>query len=173
MGQPIIGVMGSHSEKCARVSEPLGKRLALEGFHLLTGGGGGVMEAVTEAFVQVPPGNGPGQRKGLAIGIVPGRITGNAYKPKNGYPNEFVELAIRTHLPLSGRDGKQPLSRNHINVLTSDYVVVLPGGDGTRTEAELCKDYNKPTRVLNSANDIDDLIVSIKKALASITKGGT
>jgi predicted Rossmann-fold nucleotide-binding protein len=33
------------------------------------------------------------------------------------------------------------LSRNHINVLTSDAVLVLPGGSGTLSEVELAAEY--------------------------------
>ena len=37
-----------------------------------------------------------------------------------------------------------PLSRNHINVLSSDVIVALPGGAGTRSEVELAVMYRKP-----------------------------
>jgi len=59
-------------------------------------------------------------------------------------PNPWVEVPIRTHLPLSGVDGTDPRSRNHINVLTADVVVALPGGDGTRSEVRLALRYGRP-----------------------------
>jgi predicted Rossmann-fold nucleotide-binding protein len=36
------------------------------------------------------------------------------------------------------------LSRNHINVLSADAVVALPGGAGTRSEIDLAKRYGIP-----------------------------
>src|SRR5262249_58412381 len=61
-----------------------------------------------------------------------------------GTPNAWSDLPARTPLPLSGREGTDPLSRNHINVLTADLVVGLPGGDGTRSEMELALRYERP-----------------------------
>ena len=128
------------------------------------------MEAVTRSFVNVPQGEGAGKRKGLAFGIIPGEVslgpTGNMeYKPKDGYPNRWVEVTIRTHLPLSGPDGKKLMSRTHMNVLSADYVVILPGGEGTRTEAELCVEYGKPCKPLTDATHLDDLILTINRYL--------
>jgi predicted Rossmann-fold nucleotide-binding protein len=39
----------------------------------------------------------------------------------------------------SGDEGRDTLSRNHINALTADLVVVLPGGSGTLSELELAQ----------------------------------
>ena len=58
-----------------------------------------------------------------------------------GYPNPWVEIAIRTHL---GQDGAEPDSRNHVNVLTSDVVVALPGSVGTASEVALSVRYGRP-----------------------------
>ncbi len=134
---PIVGVMGSGEDPHTRLSDPLGVMLATMGVHLLTGGGGGVMEAVSRAFAGVT------DRRGLVIGIVPSdeAMSANA---KQGYPNPYVELAVRTHLLLSGKRGHELGSRNHINVLTSDVIVALPGGPGTRSEIELALGYGKP-----------------------------
>jgi predicted Rossmann-fold nucleotide-binding protein len=54
--------------------------------------------------------------------------------------NKLGEIVIRTHLPLRGID---PLSRNNINVLTADLVVILPGGSGTLSELQLAFEYGK------------------------------
>ena len=35
-------------------------------------------------------------------------------------------------------------SRNHLNVLSSDVVIVLPGGAGTASEARLALRYGRP-----------------------------
>ena len=50
----------------------------------------------------------------------------------------------QTHLPLSGRRGTEPLSRNHINVLSADVVVALAGSGGTSSEVRLALAYGRP-----------------------------
>jgi SLOG cluster4 family len=57
--------------------------------------------------------------------------------------NGLAEIVIRTHLPLSGEKGTDPLSRNHINALTANLVVILPGGAGTLSELQLASEYGK------------------------------
>jgi len=121
---PIVGVLGSGDAEHADKAAALGRWLATLPMHLLTGGGRGVMMAVARAFVAVPG------RAGLVVGVIP-CSRDDAAMPKPGYPNPFVELAIRTHLPLSGADGTEAGSRNHINVLSSDVLIALPGGAGT------------------------------------------
>jgi len=135
---PIVGVLGSGTEPHEDRAGPLGEWLAREGVHLLTGGGGGVMEAVSRAFHRVP------DRKGLVIGIIPGGATDSGYSPKPGYPNPWVEIPIRTHLPKSGAEETDPLSRNHINVLTADILLALPGSHGTASEVQLALRYGRP-----------------------------
>ena len=53
----------------------------------------------------------------------------------------WVVLAIYTHLPSSGDDGGDMLSRNHINALSADAVVALPGGPRTQSEVDLAQHY--------------------------------
>jgi predicted Rossmann-fold nucleotide-binding protein len=49
-------------------------------------------------------------------------------------------------------------SRNHINVLTPDVIVALPGGSGTASEVKLALLYDKPlVAFLSSREDIPDL----------------
>lgn len=141
MGQPrlpIVGVIGSGTDRHEDLAGPLGTWLASEGVHLLTGGGAGVMESVSRAFHRIR------DREGLVIGIVPGRIAADGYEPKRGYPNRWVEVPILTHLSLSGVRGADPLSRNHINVLSSDVLIALPGSHGTASEARLALRYARP-----------------------------
>ena len=133
----IAGVMGSGSDPHTPYSYAIGQLLAARPLHLLTGGGGGVMTAVSEAFGQVEA------RRGLVIGVLPSTSASDG-TPKSGYPNAAVELVIQTHLPLSAEHGTDVMSRNHINILSSDIVIVLPGGAGTRAEAGLALRYDKP-----------------------------
>jgi uncharacterized protein (TIGR00725 family) len=136
--RPVVGVMGSSTQAFEDLAEPLGRWLASAGAHLLTGGGVGTMEAVSRAFAEVRP------RAGLVIGVLPADLPDGIAVPRAGYPNPFVELAIFTHLPLSGITGTDPRSRNHINILSSDVVIVLPGNEGTESEMTLAVRYGKP-----------------------------
>jgi uncharacterized protein (TIGR00725 family) len=133
----IVGVMGSGVERHDELAAPLGRWIARGGYHLLTGGGGGVMAAVSEAFASVT------DRPGLVIGVLKG-FPGEGGRVVAATPNPWVEVPIRTHLPLSGAQGTDARSRNHVNVLTADVVVALPGGEGTRSEVELAVRYAKP-----------------------------
>ncbi len=138
MRRATVGVMGSGSEEHRERAEALAEILAGLPVNLLTGGGGGVMASVSRAFA----GN-PG-RQGVVIGVLPCREDDPLHRPPPGYPNPWVEIAIRTHLPYSGGRGTDPRSRNHVNVLSSDVIVVLPGGAGTASEVALALGYRRP-----------------------------
>ncbi len=147
---PIVGVMGSGSDAHAARAARLGRWLAGQRVHLLTGGGQGVMASVSQAFYEVPG------RRGLVIGVIPSQE--NATLPKPGYPNPWIEIPIYTHLPLSGLRGSEPGSRNHINILSSDVIVALPGSSGTASEAALALAYQRPiVAYLRSRNEIPGL----------------
>lgn len=145
---PIVGVMGSGSEDGGEAAVTLGRLLARRGVHLLTGGGGGVMAAVSEAFFKVAG------RQGLVLGILPCLDNDPLCKSKPGYPNPWVELPIRTHLPLSGTSGQDIRSRNHINILTADVVIALPGSAGTLSEIALAQRYKKPLIVFQPPDQV-------------------
>lgn len=130
--------MGSGSLPWRERAAPLGECLARMGVHLLTGGGGGVMAAVSEAFAAVRP------RAGLVLGVLPCLDGDPGCAPPPGYPNPWVELVVATHLPHSGERGTEPTSRNHVNVLSSDVLVALPGGAGTASETRLAVRYGRP-----------------------------
>jgi len=139
-----VGVMGSGSDELDHLAAPLGRLLARLRVNLLTGAGGGVMTSVSRAFTASP------RARGICIGIVPCVSIDERTTPKDGYPNRFVELPIFTHLPYSGTRGQDDLSRNHINVLSSDAIVALPGGSGTASEVALAVRYRKPIIVFTS-----------------------
>jgi uncharacterized protein (TIGR00725 family) len=148
----IILVVGDGKHGHERKSALVGEWIATNDWHLLTGGGAGVMRAVSRAFRDF-------QRSSLAIGIVPGIVTRSEgkviHRTKNeNYPNSWVDLAIHTHL--AGDDPEGQSSRNHINVLSADLVVALPGGPGTLAEIRLARQYDKPVLVfLNDNESID------------------
>jgi predicted Rossmann-fold nucleotide-binding protein len=145
---PVAAVIGSGRTADACCAD-VGRLIATLGFHLLTGGGRGVMEAVSRAFYETSP------RSGLVIGIIPAEVHGLdqienrtaadiVYEPPAGYPNKWVEIAIFTHLPDSGEEGTLRSSRNHINVLSAHVIVALPGRAGTESEIWLAKQYGVP-----------------------------
>ena len=114
------------------------------------------MSAVSEAFHRVP------DRRGRVIGILPSRSEGE-FVPPAGYPNPWVEIAIQTHLPLSGLAGSQALSRNHLNILSSNVIVALPGNYGTSSEVRLALRYGKPViAFLREREEIPDLPVEVE-----------
>ncbi len=143
----IVAVVGDHAKEHRSLAVPLGQWLAGRGVHLLTGGGGGVMAAVSQAFFEWP------ERRGLVLGVLP------AQKP--GYPNEWVVVPIRTHLHgmarpdrSGGEDPKGDFSRNHINALTADVLIALPGGRGSLAELELALSYGKRCFALLGDGDV-------------------
>jgi predicted Rossmann-fold nucleotide-binding protein len=144
----VITVIGSGRSADAHAAD-VGQLIATLGHDLLTGGGRGVMEAVSRAFFETSP------RRGIVIGVLPGLVTGLGaledrittnvgYDLPAGYPNEWVELPIYTHLPDSGAEGTLASSRNHINVLSADAIVALPGREGTESEIWLATQYGVP-----------------------------
>ncbi|MDP7478496.1 MAG: hypothetical protein QGI10_04455, partial [Vicinamibacterales bacterium] len=157
--RPVIGVMGSGVDPNDTLARAVGGWVARQGFHLLTGGGEGVMAAVSKAFAAVT------DRRGLVIGVLPSIEDDPGCSQPAGYPNRWVELAIRTHLPLSGASGTSLLSRNHINVLTADVVVALPGGPGTASEVQLATRYRRPCVALvadrSQIPGLPDQVVSV------------
>jgi hypothetical protein len=70
--------------------------------------------------------------------------TSPSFAVRDGYPNPWVEVAIYTHLPDSGREGTKPSSRNHLNVLSATALVAFPGSDGTFSEMWLAIRYGVP-----------------------------
>ena len=102
--RPIVGVMGSSLEPHTERAREVGRWIAAQGYHLLTGGGPGVMGAVTEAFV------GTTGRLGAALAVVPCIPGVQDATPLPGYPNPWVEIPIYTHLDTGG-DAADPARR--------------------------------------------------------------
>ena len=152
--RPVVGVLGSSDDSFAAyfdLATRLGHWLAAEGYDLLTGGGDGMMAAVSRTFYEHPA------RRGIVIGIVPGKVPALEalagrheaeppleYEVDPRYPNPWVEVAIYTHLPMGGQEGTAELSRNHLNVLSSDVLIALPGREGTMAELWLARQYGVP-----------------------------
>jgi uncharacterized protein (TIGR00725 family) len=142
---PSLLVIGSGTS-ASQDAEDVGAWAATQSYNLVSGGGQGVMRAAAEGFFHVKP------RKGVSIGILPGEYVVNGSRddcqPSPGYPNEFVEVVIQTHLIGSKKPSHQekigPDSRNRVTVLSADFVVAVGGGDGTKSEADLAVRLGKP-----------------------------
>jgi predicted Rossmann-fold nucleotide-binding protein len=140
---PIVAIFGSGSPiglERAGFARDAGALVARLNVHLLTGAGYGVMAAAAEGFVAVAG------RAGLSIGIVPREPDGPFDEPDHApdgrtYPNPSVEIAIRTPLPPRVEEWQTIPARNHVNVLTADLIVALPGGVGTANELDIAADY--------------------------------
>ncbi len=156
----IIGVMGSGQTAWDELARPLGAWIAQHGHDLLTGGGEGVMLAVSRAFSQTPG------RRGRCIGVVPTRHDSTrGYAALAGYPNPFVDLPIVTPLPkreASAAPGT--LSRNDINILTSDVVIALPGSAGTLDEIGLALRFARPLMCFGPATAFSAVPGHVKKS---------
>ncbi len=154
----IIGVMGSHDTEWQDFSEALGSLIATLGFHILTGAGAGVMTAAARGFCNTQP------RAGSSIGIVPTEADAKGgFAMLEGYPNAWIEIPIVT--PLRKGNGGT-ISRNHVNILTSNVVVALPGGTGTKDEIQLATAFNKPLMLFGT----QDAFADFDKAIARTDK---
>jgi uncharacterized protein (TIGR00725 family) len=133
----IIGIMGSHKNDSSAVNEAyaLGEAIAERGYVLLTGGGGGVMEAASE---------GAYRSGGLVIAILPSEKK----RPLKGYPNEFVDIPIYTGMYDA---------RNIINAKTPDIIVALNGSAGTLSEIAIALKSGTPVIGLHCPSiDLED-----------------
>jgi predicted Rossmann-fold nucleotide-binding protein len=148
------------SKKHESLAKQVGSVIAQLGFDLLTGGGGGLMKTVGQAFLDKKRDILEQNRSaGNLISILRAKELPELKSGKRNWKanadNGLGEIAIRTHLPLSGEDGSDPLSRNHINVLTADLVVILPGGAGTLSELQLASEYGKDIMIFIGEGTIE------------------
>ena len=145
--KPIIGVMGSSDQVWESYARPIGQMIAEFDYHLLTGAGAGVMTTVAQAFVQVE------DRHGVSIGIIPTTDYQGGYVPREEYPNPYIEVPILTPLDKKVQGDSNPYSRNHVNVMTSSALIILPGDHGTKNEASLTLHYKKQALLFGPADE--------------------
>jgi uncharacterized protein (TIGR00725 family) len=108
----VIGIGSLDKEDAIyQMGIELGKALVDEGYRLVTGGLGGIMEAVSMGAHLSKK-----YREGDVIGILPGIEKGSA--------NEFIDIPIPTGLGIG---------RNMI-ITNSDAVIAVGGGSGTLSE---------------------------------------
>ena len=112
-----ILVIGNNDNGCTPELESIayeaGQEIAKSGSILITGGLGGVMKAAS---------HGAKDADGLTVGIIP--------QDDPSLANEFCDIVIPSGMGLS---------RDFLNALSADGVVVIGGGSGTLSE--ICAAY--------------------------------
>lgn len=121
-----------------RFAQCLGYLLAQRQVHLLTGGGQGIMSDVAEGFCAYS------ERLGLSIGVLPRNAEDTGARA--GYPNEWIDLPIFTHLR-NEQGPESRSSRNWINVLSASRLLIFPGRAGTLAECQLSCQWTEVPRV--------------------------
>jgi hypothetical protein len=127
----VIG-SGEYIAELANQAMRLGQLLAMQGYTIVCGGLGGVMEAVCQGAVS---------EGGLTIGVLPGLKTSQA--------NPYVKIPIATGL------GHH---RNYLVVLNGDVVIALSGGYGTLSEIALARKINKTVLVMGKWDTLSGVI---------------
>lgn len=120
----VIGGGDERDEAVLSIAHRLGGLLAAAGWGIVTGGGSGVMEAASA---------GARQAGGRVVGILPGRLPGDA--------NPFVEIPIATGL------GE---ARNAVIATAAAAAVAVGGEYGTLSEIGHVLKLGKPVFCLRS-----------------------
>ncbi len=165
--RPIIGIIGGGKELCNKdiyeYGLELGHSLLAQGYRIVTGGKGGIMEAVSRGGM-----DSESYFEGSIIAIVP--------EDNKKSANDFCDIVIPTGLGIN---------RNIVVVNTADILIAIGGGAGTLSEIAfawqknktvLCVDEfegwakqlanqnidNRKSNLLIRVNEIDDIIDILK-----------
>lgn len=124
-----ILVIGNNESGCTPELEKLaydvGTEIAKSDSVLITGGLGGVMRAAC---------HGAHDAGGLTVGIIP--------QDDPSYANEFCDIVIPSGLGLS---------RDFLNALSADGVIIVGGGSGTLSETCAAYMHKKPIAALKNS----------------------
>lgn len=127
-----ILVIGNNESGCTPELEKLaydvGTEIAKSDSVLITGGLGGVMRAAC---------HGAHDAGGLTVGIIP--------QDNPSYANEFCDIVIPSGLGLS---------RDFLNALSADGVIIVGGGSGTLSETCAAYMHKKPIAALKNSGGI-------------------
>ncbi len=122
--RPVVGVIGASSAPPAvlEIATQVGGAVGKQGWHLLTGGGGGVMEAACNGFR-----NERATPAQAAIGILP---TEDA-----SFANDYVDIAVPTGMGYT---------RNAIIVRAAWGLIAVGGCSGTLSEIAFAWQADRP-----------------------------
>jgi len=124
-----ILIIGNNDNGCTpeleKIAYDAGKEVAQSNSVLITGGLGGVMKAAS---------HGAKDGGGLTIGIIP--------QDDSSHANEFCDIVIPSGMGLS---------RDFLNALSADGVIVVGGGSGTLSEICAAYMYKKPIATIKNS----------------------
>jgi uncharacterized protein (TIGR00725 family) len=150
MRKRIVGVIGGRTctDEVGQLASELGKNLVKVADIIVSGGLGGVMEAVSQGFKSAG---------GLTLGILPGYDKNAA--------NSYIDIVIPTGMGLA---------RNVLVVKSAEVVIALAGNAGTLSEIGYCLQFGIPVISLNSwdipgvikVKTPDEAIDEVRKILA-------
>lgn len=132
-----ILVIGNNTNGCTptheKIAYEIGVEIAKSDSVLVTGGLGGVMEAAS---------HGARDANGLTIGIIPQDDASAA--------NQYCDVVIPTGMGFT---------RDYLNALAADGVIIVGGGSGTLSEACASYMYKKPMiAIKNLKSSVDPYI---------------
>ncbi len=132
-----ILVVGNNTNGCTpkheKIAYEVGSEIAKSDSVLITGGLGGVMTAAS---------HGAHDANGLTVGIIP--------QDDATMANEFCDIVIPTGMGLT---------RDFLNALTADGVIIVGGGSGTLSEVCAAYMYKKPmVAIRNTGGSIEPYI---------------
>ena len=135
----LIGVIGSStaSEKARKMAYNVGREIVKNGFYLICGGLGGVMEAASMGASDELKGNNE-----RIVGILPGTSKEDA--------NSYIGIVIPTGIGFA---------RNMIIASSSDAVIAIEGGSGTLSEISMAWQYGKPIIVMKGSGGISESLI--------------
>ena len=132
-----ILVIGNNTNGCTpkheKIAYAIGSEIAKSDSVLINGGLGGVMQAASQ---------GSHDSGGLTVGIIP--------QDDASMANEFCDIVIPTGMGLT---------RDYLNALSADGVIIVGGGSGTLSEACASYMYKKPmVMIKNLGSSVDRYI---------------
>lgn len=133
MRVPSIAVIGASSadETMLAISADVGSALGQKGWHLITGGGGGVMEAACRGH---RAGRVNASCPGVTIGVLPFN------EPEDANP--FVDIPMPTGLGLA---------RNAVIARAAAGLIAIGGCSGTLSEMALAWQFGRPIAAMVGA----------------------
>jgi uncharacterized protein (TIGR00725 family) len=150
----IIGARACDDE-ISEIAGLMGSLLAENGYTIICGGLGGVMEAVCK---------GAKSKDGKTIGILPGNNPSEA--------NPYIDVSIATGMGVS---------RNLIIIRSAVAVLAISGGYGTLSELAFALQLEKPVIGLQTwelsddvvmASDPKDALIKLENKLTATTQSG-
>jgi len=132
-----ILVIGNNTNGCTpkheKIAYEVGEKIAQSDSVLITGGLGGVMKAAS---------HGAHNANGLTVGIIP--------QDDATMANEFCDIVIPTGMGLT---------RDFLNALSADGIIIVGGGSGTLSEVCAAYMYKKPmVAIRNIGGSIEQYI---------------